>query len=630
MEGDDILDFSWVASVTPALGDQKKRRRLAEPYSSESRSSSRISAHVKPQDTNTEERMASLMKENRALQDKLRLAEVEIEDTRQTIEILRREKIAMQEKQEKQDDLSRKSARENQVLRQRIDALEQELAESNAMNVSMKESMFSLKEESAHLRQTLSLKELREPSSSFLPPPPSSTDKENVIVEGTSGTSGEDEVDEKWNELVRERMEMTIRTLESELASLRRSQDPSKKMETVLREEIRFLREENEKLVSSEKSLTKSLQEECRRTRIDSKYREQLHRLEATLELETKKARKFEEQLQISVQNGMDNAAFVERWKDLFGERTRPHDVAKELDSLREAKRTFEQREHDDAHHLSVAWKVERDSLKQRIVDLENTVQANERAMTSKEKANQRLQTRVDILVSERKNMIRFSDDKGPGGSEELENRIKELEKSVAERDHENSGLVKEVEKQADYIRILESRVGRGDYDPRQTKILKLAVDPRKMEPKKKGVAEELPPSLPASSTSSGSCVPSECSKCADLQRRLEESEKMNRRLKNVFSQKTKEFRSACERLCGWNIVLKGEKEYKLRSIFAASEEDFLLFHVDEDTEKMLETPYATSLEAEIRAYLERLHNIPAFLCAITQNLFENSTFHAT
>ena len=104
-------------------------------------------------------------------------------------------------------------------------------------------------------------------------------------------------------------------------------------------------------------------------------------------------------------------------------------------------------------------------------------------------------------------------------------------------------------------------------------------------------------------------------------------AEKKVKRLREVFQKLQRRYRNAVYLLTGWKIDMNDSKLI-CRSMFASAEHDKLMFLLrDKDTAlDLLSTPYAATLGDEIHAILSKYGSFPAFMCAITQQLFEQTT----
>ena len=94
------------------------------------------------------------------------------------------------------------------------------------------------------------------------------------------------------------------------------------------------------------------------------------------------------------------------------------------------------------------------------------------------------------------------------------------------------------------------------------------------------------------------------------------------------------EFRQACYLIFGWKMDLAVPGVYRLSSMFAESETDHLLFKIkelgqDKPNELQLEilpTEFSNQVSDKIEMYLQKMNSYPAFLSAITMDLFERQT----
>eukprot|EP01132_Coremiostelium_polycephalum_P002103 gene2103-2591_t len=231
--------------------------------------------------------------------------------------------------------------------------------------------------------------------------------------------------------------------------------------------------------------------------------------------------------------------------------------------------------------------------------------------------------------------------------------RIKELEKSLSEKNilleqyefklsSKNSNgsstsspidineykdeiikLNKEIERLLQDNAILESRLGRGEYDANKYKVLHMTVNPSTI------AAEQ---NAPANGTPSDS-DPKLIEENHRLQIQVNDNEKKMERLKQVFRQKINEFREAVYALLGFKIDVDSHSRYRLQSMYAEKEEDFLLFQMSGTggrvgNMELLETDFTKTLENEIRDYLFKCKSIPSFLSQITIELFSRQTYH--
>lgn len=110
------------------------------------------------------------------------------------------------------------------------------------------------------------------------------------------------------------------------------------------------------------------------------------------------------------------------------------------------------------------------------------------------------------------------------------------------------------------------------------------------------------------------------------LSEKLNAAETKNRRLLEAFKRTSKEFREVCYLLTGYRIDIPTQGKYRLSHMYAELPGDNLLFERVENELNLLETSYSTRLGPLIETYLHEHNSIPAFLGAITMELFGQQT----
>jgi mitotic spindle assembly checkpoint protein MAD1 len=110
---------------------------------------------------------------------------------------------------------------------------------------------------------------------------------------------------------------------------------------------------------------------------------------------------------------------------------------------------------------------------------------------------------------------------------------------------------------------------------------------------------------------------------------------KLNQRLKEMFKEKIATFREAVYLLTGFKMELfsveaspgQSVNRLKIKSMYAESPEDYLMFQLSENGPELLESEFANRMEETLIQHLQRYQSVPAFLANVTLTLFENSTF---
>lgn len=201
---------------------------------------------------------------------------------------------------------------------------------------------------------------------------------------------------------------------------------------------------------------------------------------------------------------------------------------------------------------------------------------------------------------------------------------------------------------------ILEMRLERhnlqGDYDPVKTRVLHFKMNPTSVAKQQRqqeveALREEVAhlrehmrslqdggavvhaqddaslhtPSL------SFSLPPSQ--EVLELRKQMESSELRNKRLKEVFQRKIQEFRTVCYVLTGYQIDITTENQYRLTSVYAEHMDDSLLFKKGSSGSiQLMESEFSKTLAEMVALHLHHQKSIPAFLSAVTLDLFSRQT----
>ncbi|XP_064818385.1 mitotic spindle assembly checkpoint protein MAD1-like isoform X1 [Oncorhynchus masou masou] len=201
---------------------------------------------------------------------------------------------------------------------------------------------------------------------------------------------------------------------------------------------------------------------------------------------------------------------------------------------------------------------------------------------------------------------------------------------------------------------VLELRLERhnlqGDYNPVKTKVLHFSLNPTSMAKQQR--VEEVEalraeveclrerlrslqtggavPLAAAAGETSLSLPPSQ--EVLDLRKQMETAELKNQRLKEVFQRKIQEFRTVCYVLTGYQIDITTENQYRLTSVYAEHMDDSLLFKASGGavgsggSMQLMETDFSRTLREMVDLHLHHQKSIPAFLSAVTLDLFSRQT----
>uniref|UniRef100_A0A8C4I197 Mitotic spindle assembly checkpoint protein MAD1 n=1 Tax=Dicentrarchus labrax TaxID=13489 RepID=A0A8C4I197_DICLA len=190
---------------------------------------------------------------------------------------------------------------------------------------------------------------------------------------------------------------------------------------------------------------------------------------------------------------------------------------------------------------------------------------------------------------------------------------------------------------------ILEMRLERhnlqGDYDPVKTRVLHLKMNPttvakQQRQQEVEALREEVTRlrELVRSLQDGGALVHSQDDSSMhtpnlDLRKQMESSELRNQRLKEVFQRKIQEFRTVCYVLTGYQMDITTENQYRLTSVYAEHMDDSLLFKKGSNgSMQLMETEFSKTLGEMVALHLHHQKSIPAFLSAVTLDLFSRQT----
>ncbi|XP_009080626.1 PREDICTED: mitotic spindle assembly checkpoint protein MAD1 [Acanthisitta chloris] len=212
--------------------------------------------------------------------------------------------------------------------------------------------------------------------------------------------------------------------------------------------------------------------------------------------------------------------------------------------------------------------------------------------------------------------------------------KIEELEAERSKLEEENRSLEMK----------LERLTLQGDYDPSRTKILHFSVNPTSLAKQQHKEEQqllqeecerlrELVRVLEAGGSISGHLEGLPCyhspQEVAELKKQVESAELKNQRLKEVFQSKIQEFRKVCHTLTGYQIDITTENQYRLSSVYAEHQGDCLLFKTSSTSGgkmQLLETEFSRTIGELIELHLLRQDSIPAFLSALTLDLFSRQS----
>ncbi|XP_078414672.1 mitotic spindle assembly checkpoint protein MAD1 isoform X3 [Cetorhinus maximus] len=165
-----------------------------------------------------------------------------------------------------------------------------------------------------------------------------------------------------------------------------------------------------------------------------------------------------------------------------------------------------------------------------------------------------------------------------------LRQKIEELEAERSRLDQANKVLEMK----------LERYTLQGDYDPTKTKVLHLSMNPWSLAKghriaEEKSLKEECEHLRERVRILEGGAVPEQVGsrtnlppsqEIAEMRKQVNSAELKNQRLKEVFQKKIQEFRAVCYTLTGYKIDVTTENQYRLSSMYAEHQDDYLMFKI--------------------------------------------------
>lgn len=247
---------------------------------------------------------------------------------------------------------------------------------------------------------------------------------------------------------------------------------------------------------------------------------------------------------------------------------------------------------------------------------------------------------RADTLEMELK-MLRAQTSSAEASFPFCKEEVDALRLKVEELEGERSRL--EQEKQALEMQM-ERLTLQGDYNQSRTKVLHMSLNPAGMARQRqredhdrlqeecerlRGLVHALERGGPIpADLEAASSLPSS-KEVAELRKQVESAELKNQRLKEVFQTKIQEFRKVCYTLTGYQIDVTTESQYRLTSRYAEHQTDCLIFKATGPSGskmQLLETEFSRSVPELIELHLLQQDSIPAFLSALTIELFSRQT----
>lgn len=111
------------------------------------------------------------------------------------------------------------------------------------------------------------------------------------------------------------------------------------------------------------------------------------------------------------------------------------------------------------------------------------------------------------------------------------------------------------------------------------------------------------------------------------MRSKIQALESKQQHYKEIYRAASMEFREVIYLLFGYRVDRISNSNYRISSVYAENEDDYLNFRLNEGGElDMLETDYSLTLSDMVGNYLAAHNSMPAFLSSLTLELFNRST----
>jgi len=187
----------------------------------------------------------------------------------------------------------------------------------------------------------------------------------------------------------------------------------------------------------------------------------------------------------------------------------------------------------------------------------------------------------------------------------------------------------------------LESRAIKGDYNPDSTKVLhftrnpmsqaveRLQTDTNELQSENDALKARVK-LLEEGQTKDITMMVghrleegASSAEVLELNKQLESSNTKNQRIMDAFKQTSKDFREFVAETTGFKIEKRGQDTYKMKSVYAESASDYLLFlKTAESGVELLESDYMAELQDLLKLHIYKSNSIPMFLAGLTTELF--------
>lgn len=117
------------------------------------------------------------------------------------------------------------------------------------------------------------------------------------------------------------------------------------------------------------------------------------------------------------------------------------------------------------------------------------------------------------------------------------------------------------------------------------------------------------------------------CFKTGALKNEVQDLLSKNEHLRVTFREYFNRLQTICFIVFGYKLEQTNNSEYRVTSMYAENENDYLLFKIcDNGLIDILETQYFTNLSNDLKSLTQNVNSIPVFISNLTLELFNKTT----
>lgn len=257
-----------------------------------------------------------------------------------------------------------------------------------------------------------------------------------------------------------------------------------------------------------------------------------------------------------------------------------------------------------------------------RIEMLEKTIAGYKEMCTNLEKElqNRHPDVNVDSISNENYERLRNELAKLRSDYEKIKRRKEELELELENRNLKGDFNVGKYK-----VLHFNSNPATEAYENHKNEVEKLQIEIERLKRKVRKLEEnEQEMTVRLNETTN---VTSNIQELNTLRAQVQNLESQKQHMKEIYRAASQEFRDVCYMLFGYRVDRINNNSYRISSLYAESQEEYLNFRVNESgVLDMLESEYSNALSDMMQQHLAAHNSLPAFLSTLTLELFNKTT----